>query len=642
MEGGSTAMLHTNLAMTGGRLTGCIVATLLAVSLSEVQGQQDSASVVAVRVVPAASEVPPGAEVVVAVVMEIREGWHINSESPRLPPALDFFQAIPTTIRVDVPAGGGITADTNRIQWPPEEEASLAFLGESATYGVFAGTAIAYLPLNVDDEAPSGPVAFAVGVEFQACSDTACLAPAAGRPVTVRLTIAAEAPRPTTDDRLFAAYAPDREARADGGDVVFALLGGDIRVTPQGLVGGMFFLLLAALGGFSLNLMPCVLPVIPIKVMALSQAAADRRRCALLGVAMALGVVAFWLALGVAMATVAGLTTINGLYQFPLFTIGIGLFIAAMAVSMCGLFDARLPGWIYALDPSRETLVGATGYGVMTAVLATPCAAPFMGTAVAWSLQESPAWVLATFFAIGGGMALPYVVLTAFPGLLHRVPRSGPGSLLLKQVMGLLMLSAAVYFVGAGMSGLLAGDDGRTTRAYWYAVGGGVAAAGIWMVVRSVGMHVAPLRRGGLIALGIALVFVAVAGARALTHPGPIAWRYYTPDRYAAALRKGNAVMLDFTAETCINCKVLEHMVLHDPRVVAVLGDPGVVPMKVDLTGKNPAGWDKLQSVGSVHIPRLVIVDPQGRETINAEVYSVEQVLMAIEDARKGARGHGK
>ena len=100
-----------------------------------------------------------------------------------------------------------------------------------------------------------------------------------------------------------------------------------------------------------------------------------------------------------------------------------------------------------------------------------------MGPAVAWSLQESPAWVLATFFAIGGGMALPYVVVMAFPGLLHRVPRSGPGSLLLKQVMGLLMLSAAVYFVGAGMSGLLAGDDGRTSRAYWYAVGGGVAGA---------------------------------------------------------------------------------------------------------------------------------------------------------------------
>jgi len=192
------------------------------------------------------------------------------------------------------------------------------------------------------------------------------------------------------------------------------------------------------------------------------------------------------------------------------------------------------------------------------------------------------------------------------------------------------------------MSGLLAGDDGRTSRAYWYAVGGGVAAAGIWMVVRSVAMHVALLRRGVLIALGIALVFVAVAGARALTHPGPIAWRYYTPDRYATALRKGNAVMLDFTAETCINCKVLEHMVLHDPRVVTVLGGPDVVPMKVDLTGKNPAGWDKLQAVGSVHIPRLVIVDAQGRETINAEVYSVEQVLMAIEDARKGGRRHGK
>lgn len=608
-------------------------------------GQQDSSDVVSVRIVPAARQVPPGAEIPLAVVIDIREGWHINSAVPKLPPELDFFEAIATQIEVEVPPARGVTVQPQLIQWPPEHRAPLGFLGETGTYGVYAGRSVAFVPVSVDATAPAGEVVITVGVGYQACSDSVCLKAVPPRPHRVALTVWADAPPPleAADPEFFGGFRTEAGTGSDarglaatdqGSKVEFGLFGDGIAVTPHSFLGGLFFLGMAALGGFALNLMPCVLPVVPIKVMALSQAAGHRGRCLLLGVAMTAGIIVFWLALGVAMSTISKLATINGLFQFPLFTVAIGVFIAAMSVSMCGLFQAHLPGWVYALDPGRETMPAAFGYGVLTAVLATPCAAPFMGTAVAWSLGQRPVWIFTTFAAIGIGMASPYLALTAFPALLRRIPRTGPGSVLLKQVMGLLMLSAAVYFVGAGVSGWLAGDDGRTSTAYWYAVAVVLVSAAAWMVLGAVRLHLAAARRAAVVVVALLLSFVAVLGTQALTRPGPIDWRYYTPQRYAEALSAGRSVLLDFTAETCLNCKVLEHFVLEDERVVSMLTQPWVVPMKVDLTGDHEAGWEKLAKVGSVHIPRLVVVAPSGRETLNAAAYSVEQVLAALSASR--------
>ncbi|MCK7468041.1 MAG: hypothetical protein MZU91_07935 [Desulfosudis oleivorans] len=109
---------------------------------------------------------------------------------------------------------------------------------------------------------------------------------------------------------------------------------------------------------------------------------------------------------------------------------------------------------IYALNPRQETLAGALGVGVLTAVLSTPCTAPFMGTAAAWAATQAPAVTIATFSAIGAGMGLPSL-LAAFPRLVRRVPKTGPGSELLKQAMAILMLAAAAYFIGIGLGTLL-------------------------------------------------------------------------------------------------------------------------------------------------------------------------------------------
>src|SRR5690606_18971771 len=108
---------------------------------------------------------------------------------------------------------------------------------------------------------------------------------------------------------------------------------------------------------------------------------------------------------------------------------------------------------VYRFNPGHDSYVGAVGFGVMTAVLSTPCTAPFMGAAAAWSLTQDAVVTWSTFGAIGVGMAAPYLVLSAYPSLVKRMPRTGPASELIKQVMGLLMLAAGAYFIGTGVVG---------------------------------------------------------------------------------------------------------------------------------------------------------------------------------------------
>jgi len=137
-------------------------------------------------------------------------------------------------------------------------------------------------------------------------------------------------------------------------------------------------------GGLLLNFTPCVLPLVPIKIMGLSRAAGNRSRCLILGAAMSVGVMAFWMTLAIAITSISGFNATNKLFQYPAFTIAVGIIICIMAVGMCGFFSMNLPSWVDRVNPSQETVTGSFLFGIMAGVLSTPCTAPFMGAAAAW------------------------------------------------------------------------------------------------------------------------------------------------------------------------------------------------------------------------------------------------------------------
>jgi len=572
----------------------------------------------------------PGDRRVLAVTLKIADGFHINPDAGQLPAEMKYL--VPTTVELaeDLP---DLTPE--EPVFPPVDQIMVHFTGEASRISVFRSEVTIYLPVAIDARAGPGERSVAVKLRYQSCNDAICL-----RPTTVKLEAPLVIEEKSVPDAglnapLFAGlnragpHPPTipiavSDVHANDDLVRFDLFGTGFTVDPTGMAGRLLLLLAAAFGGLLLNLTPCVLPVIPLKVMALSRSAGRPARCMMLGAVMAAGVVAFWIGLGAMIALVRGVTATSELFRYPLFTIGVGAVIAVMAIGMCGLFALRLPQFIYRIQPDHDTAAGSFGFCVMTAVLSTPCTAPFMGAAAAWAVGQHPALTMTTFAAIGVGMALPYMLLAAFPSWIARIPRAGAAGDLIKQLMGLLMLAAAAYFIGVGVTGLTVRPGDAPSLLYWWPVVACVAAAGAWLAWRG-GRH-----RPILVGLGVVIALGSLQSGRQLTTPSEIPWKVYTPARYAAAMDAGKVVVLDFTAEWCLNCKALEKTVLDRPVVVEVLSAANVAPMKVDFTGDNPDGDALLTRFGRVAIPLLVVVGPDGGERFKSDSYTAGQVVKAV------------
>ena len=568
-----------------------------------------------------------GDRLVLAVVLDIAEGYHINPDPSQVRP-LGIVQPIPSQLQVaHVPPE--LLFETPKY-YPAPHEIQVQYFNELLL--CYEGQLVIYLPVKIAPTAVSGKYSIKLEFTYQACTESQCyLKTSLAIPVTLNVVARTEAVAPANSDWFV--DLPTEEAGPES--VRFDIFGLRFHLVPSTWSGFGLLLLVAGIGGLLLNFTPCVLPVVPLKILGISQVAGNRGRCLALGIAMAMGVMAFWVFLGALIAVASGFTAANQLFQYPAFTIGVGSVIAVMAVGMCGVFTMRLPQFVYRISPKHDTLAGSFGFGIMTAVLSAPCTAPFMGTAAAWGATRLPVVTVGTFTVIGLGMALPYLVLSAVPSLVARVPRSGPASELLKQVMGLLMLAAAAYFVGVGLSGLWMQAPDPPSRFYWWPVALFVAAAASWLICRVWQLAQSTTGTAVGILLGLVGITGAFYGASRLSSIGPIDWIYYTPQRLDEALEHGNVVVMDFTAEWCINCTALEHAVLYRPDVASVLNGPGVVPMKVDLTGDNGPGRKKLHHSGRLMIPLLVIYAPDGTEVFKSDAYGPSQVLEAIAEATR-------
>ncbi|HYF15452.1 MAG TPA: cytochrome c biogenesis protein CcdA [Phycisphaerales bacterium] len=629
-----------SILSTWGRAlrSGIVAIAAAALPAAATAAQPPASDTVRVSIVAERSAVRPSDQIAVAVVFEMDEGWHIHTNEPKIPASWGDFPATPTTITVE--PGPGVTVGP--IQWPTPYtiNVDLAGTGTPEPFGVFEGPAYAFVPIEVG-AAAAGEVKLTFRIGYQACDDTTCQFPQTiEQTLTIPVVALGTTTQPADDPTIFetfdrTSFAKIGTAGAANSSTKFSedVFGWKIEFDAVG-AGLLLLLLLACVGGFVLNLTPCVLPVIPLKIMGLTHSAGSPRRAMILGVIMSAGVIAFWLAIATMMVTVSGFTAVNQLFQKPAFTIGIGVFIAAMALGMMGLFTLNLPGVVYLVDPKKESPAGSFLFGVMTAVLSTPCTAPFMAGAVAWSTKQ-PAWVtLATFGAIGVGMSLPYLVLAMFPKLLSRVPRSGPGSELVKQVMGVLMFGVAVFFLGSGVDPLLREPVDEPIRWHWYIVAACVVGAFAFALARGVKIRLKTATLTVVAVLGLALGGGMSYFAYKQNQRGPVSWVGYTPARFDEAVRAGKVVVLDFTAEWCLNCKALKGQVLYRPEIAALLNAEHVEAFKVDLTGPNPDGQAKLKELGWAGIPLLAVYGPAIDQPVRYDSYTPAMVTEAMERAK--------
>ncbi|RPG18057.1 MAG: DUF255 domain-containing protein [Phycisphaera sp. TMED9] len=584
--------------------------------------------------------VTPGSDVVVAVVLDIDAGWHLwPGPGPIGGGFAEFDGAIRTEIAVPADAVTPFTLHTGFATWP-EIHGATADLGDGPKdYGVFEGRVAILVPLTVDPSAAVGTYDVSLNLTFQTCDDQLCMAPV-DMVVTSSLEVVATGGSGTSneEDAVFDAFDPTVFAKIRGGEtapevIEFDVFGFAFTVDVAGGGGFLLLLLVAAIGGLFLNFTPCVLPVIPLKIMGLSAVADNRRRCFALGFSMSVGVVFFWMVLGGLIAGVKSFQSISQLFQYPIFTISVGVIIAVMAVGMAGFFTINLPNRFYAVQTRHDTLSGSFLFGIMTAVLSTPCTAPLMGAAAAWATTQSPGTVLIVFASIGTGMAVPYLILSAFPKLVQNMPKTGAASEVVKQVMGLLLLAAGIYFIGSGMAGLTIQPNEPPSLVYWWFVAAAGTAAGLWLLVQTYRLTKKVAPRIIFTLVGGFITTLSVLIGLTMTAKGPIDWVYYTPARFADAVAEDKVIVLDFTAEWCLNCKTLEATVLADEDVVAQLKRPDVVPMKIDLTGENPDGQARLLEAARRTIPLLVVYDRNGEEIFKSDAYTPSQVLDAIAEA---------
>lgn len=612
----------------------------------------DSRDVVKTSVLLSKNQVRPGDDLVLAVILDIDSEHHLwptaDAPPPKDAPDLRPMDGAElTAIRFPQPEGAkspkdiiqpdGLTIHVGFMQLPEVHAAN----ANGGRIPAFEGRAIFFVPITVKADAAPGKRTINLSAYFQACDKNLCQAPAEAELTTEVEVVAAGAAIASSElhpdfkgfdatiiQRIRAGEAPPEIVKFDVFGTVF-------QIDARG-AGFILLLLVAAAGGLLLNFTPCVLPVIPLKIMGLANSAGSRGRTLWLGLVMSLGVIAFWMALGIAISSIKGFTSANQLFQYPAVTIGIGVVIVAMAVGMMGFFSVGLPQWVYMVNPKHESATGSFLFGIMTAILSTPCTAPLMGAAIAWAATRDVPTVLSVFAAVGVGMALPYGVLAAFPSLLKKMPRTGPASELIKQVMGLLLIAAGCFFLGSGFSGLFVTPPDPPSKLYWWVVALAGIVAGGWLAVQTMRITKAAGNRVIFGGIGVVILGISVLIGITQTSPGPINWTYYTADRLAEAKARGDVVVIDFTAEWCLNCKALESAVLNPKQVSSLLNSPGVTPIKVDLTGNNTAGNELLKAFERITIPLLVVIKPDGTEVFKSDTYQQQQVIDALRDASGG------
>lgn len=389
---------------------------------------------------------------------------------------------------------------------------------------------------------------------------------------------------------------------------------------PQSLV---VYLLLAALGGLILNVMPCVLPVISLKVLGfVSQAQEERRRIRQLGAAFAAGIVASFAVLAIVVIAIkAGGEQIGWGFQFqsPVFVLVLTGLIFVLSLSLFGMLTINLPGTRTNLGGLADShgLTGSFFNGVLATILATPCTAPFLGSALGFAFAEPGEIILAIFVAAGVGMALPYLVLAIEPGWMRAIPKPGPWMEHFKQAMGFLLMATVLWLLW------VLGKQLGVEAVIWTAAFLLCLALALWFPSRLT--NLSSSRKQKSWAWGVAIVVIA-AGYGSLLHPlveqerqlnaalpdQHEGWQPFSVERVEQLVEDGNHVFIDFTAEWCWTCKVNKRTVLDGEAVQGRFDELGVQRVRADWTNRNPEITEFLRSFGRSGVPFYVIF-PAGR-----------------------------
>jgi thiol:disulfide interchange protein len=586
-----------------------LIPAILIFGAAALAAAQESAPVqsahVTARLVTENDGIAPDKPFTLGLQLEMEKGWHTYTD-----PAGDA--GMPTKITWTLPEG----FKAGEIQWPEARDFNL---GPLKTRG-YEDTVV--LPVTItppDALQPGQTVRIAAKVEWLAC-EVACVPGSAD--LALDLLVVSGAPPPRTGSAN-------------------AVSGAD-SIGPSGVSGVFAAMFFAFVGGLILNLMPCVLPVLSLKVMGfMEQAGGDSRKARVQGLSFMAGVVgSFLLLASVLLLLRAGGEALGWGFQLqnPAIVAVLAFVFLLLALNPFGVFE---------IGVGLVSLGGATGRlsghgrsfadGVLAAVVASPCTAPFMGTALGFSLSQPPAGALAIFGALGFGLATPYLVFVSWPGLLCRLPKPGVWMETFKMVLAFPLLGTVVWLTW--VFGLQTGVNAMTALL----AGLVLAALAAWIYGRWNLPHRSLSVRLGATAAGIILLATGVvislprneaslpAQSVETGHDG---WKPFTEERLEALLSEGRPVFVDFTAAWCVTCQWNKQNVLNSASVRKAFNEKGVAPLRADWTRQDPEIARFLERYGRHSVPLYLYFNGGSEPIVLPELLTRERVLSALNAQR--------
>lgn len=572
--------------MKGGfAAASCAAALVLALGLApQAAGQAPPDPSRLVQV--AASIERRGAEKTILVLdATLAAGWHVNSHRP----SEEYL--IATSVKMDAAAG-------IRFGEPVYPEGrSKKFEFAEKPLSVYEGSFRIEVPIlasGAEIPAVSG------SLEYQACSDKQCLAPAAAK---FKADASSGASKSLSGGAVALSQAPAAGAgatRAAGASQDFGQL-----LERRGFP---FVLLLLFAGGLALNLTPCVYPVIPLTIGFFGGQAKESRRSVFgLAALYVLGMATMYSGLGVAAALSGRL--FGAALQSPWVLGVVAAILVLLALSMFGLYDIRMPGFLMQKAGARVGGGGAFAMGLLVGVVAAPCVGPFvLGLLAFVAARQSAPLGFVLFLTLSLGLGLPYLFLAAFSGSLSRLPRAGEWMDGVKAVFGWVLLAMAAYFVRTVVP---------PPAGEWLLPA--VLLAGALATALQARAGLRALRAAAAVLLAAAAIFFAPRGMTASAEPD---WRPYAAARVSAA---GRPAVIDFGAAWCAPCAELDKKTFSDSRVREALARRAL--FKADLTrSASPEALALSEKYAILGVPTVIFLDAQGRE-------KPELRLVGFEDA---------
>ncbi|MDG2389165.1 MAG: cytochrome c biogenesis protein CcdA [Planctomycetaceae bacterium] len=587
------------------------------------------------------ADAQPGEEVTLSVKMKLDKGWHAYAQSQEEGPG-------GTPTEFDLQSFQGLIAVDAAFVPNQEAEVKQNELAKDLTVEqhLFHDTITWSRLFVVDESAAETGYGVQGALLYQTCTDKKCLSPQELPFALGTLSAAQPISQLTTFEPIdFETFELEED---------------------QGGLG--LYLVYAFLGGLILNVMPCVLPVLAIKILSfVKQAGEDRMRVLQLNIAYSAGVILVFLCL----ATLAAFLEMGwgSLFQHSEFNLFMACLVFVMGLSLLGVFEIPIPG-LAGGGAQKEGLPGAFLTGIFATFLATPCSGPFLGATLGWSVKQPTHIIYLIWAVMGLGMASPYLMAGFFPATIRWLPKPGAWMVRFKELSGFALMGAVIWIISYTSTDLI-------VPSMIMMMG---LAFGLWMIgnLYDVATHINHKMRVRVIATLVTTVIVyfgfsqipsgASQVAKVDTDRGPVTntvqdntalnsseqttkdplnhgehglpWQDFSESALQTALRQKKTVLVDFTADWCLICKQNEREALNTPETLEVIEKAGIVTLYADFTNEDEFLKSWLKKFDSISVPLTVIFpgDNPKQPIIIRDKYSQSHLLEKLEDATSASK----